>query len=136
MPISREVLTPKNDFLNVSKRRNLPHSPGVLAGDFLFLSGMVSIDPQTGELSVGTVEHETRQILVNMQHLLESANSSLERVVKINVLLHSMLELENMNTVYRTFFPSAPPARTVCGVQLSFGLKVEIECIALAGQHG
>ena len=132
MPISREVLTPKNDILNVSRSRNLPHSPGIRAGDFVFLSGMVSIDPQTGELSLGTVAHETRQILSNMQHLLESAHSSLERVVKMNVLLHSMLELENMNAVYRQFFPSAPPARTVCGVQLSFGLKVEIECIALA----
>lgn len=132
MSISREVLVPRSEALNVSRRRNLPHSPGIRAGDFIFLSGMVSIDPGTGELSPGTVEHETHRILTNMQHMLESGGSSLERVVKVNILLHSMLELENLNAVYARFFPAAPPARTVCGVQLSFGLKVEIECIALA----
>jgi 2-iminobutanoate/2-iminopropanoate deaminase len=124
MPIAREVPTPKNDVLKVSRSRNLPHSPGIRAGDFIFLSGMVSIDPRTGELSHGRVAHETRQILSDIQHLLESANSPLERVVKTNVLLHSMLEFEDLNTVYREFFPSAPPARAVCGVHRSFGLTV------------
>jgi 2-iminobutanoate/2-iminopropanoate deaminase len=57
----------------------------------------------------------------------------MERVVKINVLLYDMLEFENMNSVYSKFFTKDPPARTTCGVQLSFGMKVEIECIALAG---
>jgi enamine deaminase RidA (YjgF/YER057c/UK114 family) len=77
--------------------------------------------------------HETRQTLINMQHMLESAGSSLERVVKINVLLYDMLEFDNMNAVYRQFFPKDPPARTACGVQLSAGMKIEIECIALIG---
>ena len=129
----REVIVPKNDKLNVSRNFNLPHSPGIRAGDFIFLSGMLSTDPATGERSPGTMAHETRQTLTNMRHLLESAGSSLERVVKINVLIYDMLEFENMNAVYRQFFPKDPPARTTCGVQLSFGLKVEIECIALAG---
>jgi 2-iminobutanoate/2-iminopropanoate deaminase len=132
MSIRREIITPKNDRLNVSRNFNIPHSPGVRAGDFIFLSGMVSVDPETGERSLGTVAHETRQILSNMAHMLESAGSSMERVVKINVLLYSMLEFDNMNAVYRQFFPTDPPARTTCGVQLSGGLKVEIECIALA----
>ena len=133
MPLAREIIGPRNDKLNVSRNFNLPHSPGIKAGDFIFLSGMVSIDPTTGERSLGTVAHETRQILSNMSHMLESAGSSLARVVKINVLLYDMLEFENMNVVYRQFFPTDPPARTTCGVQLSAGLKVEIECIALAG---
>jgi 2-iminobutanoate/2-iminopropanoate deaminase len=67
-----------------------------------------------------------------MRHLLESAGSSLERVVKVNVLLYDMLEFENMNAVYKQFFPVDPPARTTRGVQLSAGMKIEIECIALA----
>jgi 2-iminobutanoate/2-iminopropanoate deaminase len=94
---------------------------------------MVSVDDKTGERNLGTVAQETHQILSNMKHMLESAGSSMERVVKINVLLYDMLEFENMNAVYRKFFPKDPPARTTCGVQLSFGMKVEIECIALAG---
>ena len=130
---SREVIVPKNDKLNVSRNLNLPHSPGIRAGDFIFLSGMLSTDPETGERSPGTMAHETRQTLANMRHLLESAGSSLERVVKINVLIYDMLEFENMNRVYRDFFPKDPPARTTCGVQLSAGMKIEIECIALAG---
>ena len=91
MPVAREIIEPKNERLNVSRNFNLPHSPGVRAGDFIFLSGMLSTDPATGERSPGTMAHETRQTLTNMRHLLESAGSSLERVVKINVLLYDML---------------------------------------------
>ena len=133
MPVSREIIVPQNDRLNVSRNFNLPHSPGIRAGDFIFLSGMLSTDPATGERSPGTMAHETRQTLTNMRHMLESAGSSLERVVKITVLLYDMLEFDNMNAVYRQFFPSEPPARTTCGVQLSVGMKIEIECIALVG---
>lgn len=133
MTVSREIITPRNDKLNVSRNLNLPHSPGIRAGELIFLSGMLSTDPATGERSPGTMAHETRQTLANMRHLLESAGSSLERVVKVNVLLYDLLEFENMNRVYREFFPKDPPARTTCGVQLSAGMKIEIECIALAG---
>jgi 2-iminobutanoate/2-iminopropanoate deaminase len=133
MPVAREIVAPRNDRLNVSRNFNLPHSPGIRAGDFIFLSGMLSTDPETGERSPGTMAHETRQTLTNMRHMLESAGSSLERVVKINVLLYDMLEFDNMNAVYRQFFPKDAPARTTCGVQLSAGMKIEIECIALAG---
>ena len=133
MSIKREIIQPKNDMLNVSRNFKLPHSPGIKVGDFIFLSGMVSVDDKTGERNLGTVAQETHQILSNMKHMLKSAGSSMERVVKINVLLYDMLEFENMNAVYRKFFPKDPPARTTCGVQLSFGMKVEIECIALAG---
>ena len=133
MPVERKIIEPRNEKLNVSRNFNLPHSPGIRAGDFIFLSGMLSTDPNTGERSPGTMAHETRQTLTNMRHLLESAGSSLERVVKLNVLIYDMLEFENMNGVFKQFFPADPPARTVCGVQLSAGMKIEIECIALAG---
>jgi 2-iminobutanoate/2-iminopropanoate deaminase len=78
------------------------------------------------------VAAETRQILTSMARLLESAGSSLTKVVKVNVLIYSMLEYNNMNEVYREFFPVDPPARTACGARLSGGSKVEIECVALA----
>lgn len=132
MTTDREIVEPRNAHLNVSRNFKIPHSPGVKAGGFIFLSGMVSIDPGTGERAMGTVASETRQILANMAHMLESAGSSMQKVVKINVLLYDMLEWDNMNRVYREFFPHEPPARTTCGVQLAGGLKVEIECIALA----
>ena len=107
-------------------------SMAVRGGDFLFVSGLTAIDLETGERVQGTTASETRQILTNLKQLLEAAGSSLEKVVKVNVLLHSMLEAPNMNDVYARFFPDPPPARTVCGARLPDGVKVIIECTALA----
>src|SRR5262249_40420077 len=90
-------------------------------------SGLVS-----GERMQGTTASETRQILTNLKQLLDAAGSSLDKVVKVNVLLHSMLEERNMNEVYARFFPDQPPARTVCGARLPDGVKVIVECTALA----
>lgn len=104
----------------------------VRGGDFLFLSGLTSVDRTSGELLRGTTAAETRQILTNLQTLLASAGSSLDKVVKVHVLLHDMLEAPNMNEVYADFFSEPPPARTVCGVCLPAGVKVMIECTALA----
>ncbi len=132
MSWDRKIIEPTNPKLNASRTFQLPHSPGVQAGPLLYLSGMVSLDPETGDFKLGTVASETRQILQNMSHLLSSNGASLDRVVKVNVFLHNMLEFEAMNRVFREFFPKDPPARTTCGVQLSMGVKVEIECIALA----
>jgi 2-iminobutanoate/2-iminopropanoate deaminase len=132
MTSSRRVVAPPTSTLNTAQNFGLPLSAAVRAGDFVFLSGMAAIDPATGDRFNGTVAAETRQILTNMAQLLEAAGSSLAKVVKVNVLIYSMLEYENMNSVYRQFYPADPPARTVCGVKLIGGHKVEIECVALA----
>jgi 2-iminobutanoate/2-iminopropanoate deaminase len=79
----------------------------------------------------GTLTEEATWILENMKHLLESNGSSLDNVVKTSVVVYDMLELPNVNKVFAKFFPNNPPARTVCGARLSFGLKVEIEAIAV-----
>ena len=131
MALSRQVIEPSNPKVDPSRKFNLPLSPAVRGGDFVFLSGMAAIDPATGERARGTVAAETRQILTNMGELLEAAGSSLAKVVKVNVLIYSMLEYENMNSAYREFFPIDPPARTVCGAGLIGGHKVEIECVSL-----
>jgi 2-iminobutanoate/2-iminopropanoate deaminase len=104
----------------------------VRGGDFLFVSGLFAVDPQSGARIYGTTAAETRQILLNLKELLAAAGSSLDNVVKVNVLLHSMLEAPNMNEVYAGFFPDPPPARTVCGARLPDRMKVVIECTALA----
>jgi 2-iminobutanoate/2-iminopropanoate deaminase len=109
-----------------------PVSTMIRGGDFLFVSGLAAADPQTGECLRGTTASETRQILQNLDQLLKAAGSSLAKVVKVNVLLASMLEAPNMNEVYASFFPEPPPARTVCGARLPDGVKVIIECTALA----
>ena len=94
------------------RRPGLPLSPAIRAGEFVFLSGMTATDPTTGAPERGTVAAETRRILTNLGELLEAAGSSLAKVVKVNALIYSMLEYENMNSVYREFFPVDPPART------------------------
>lgn len=114
---------------------DLSHQPASMAvrgGDFVFVSGLTAVHSQTGERMRSTTASETRQVLTNLKQLLESAGSSLDKVVKVNVLLHSMLEAPNMNEVYASFFPDPPPARTVCGARLPDGVKVIIECTALA----
>ena len=128
----REVVAPADKTLDAARSLNLPVSPAIRAGEFVFVSGLVAIDPATGERMLGTVAAETRQILTALAAVLDAAGSSLEKVIKVNVLIYSMLEYNNMNEVYREFFPEEPPARTVCGAGLSGGSKVEIECVALA----
>ena len=111
-------------------------SLAVRGGAFVFVSGLTSFDPATGAPTHGTTSSETRQILEILKVILEASGSSLDRVVKVNVLVHRMLEAQNMNEMYARFFPEPPPARTVCGARLPEGVKVMIECTALASDDG
>jgi 2-iminobutanoate/2-iminopropanoate deaminase len=132
MSDTREIISPSPRALDAAKTPGQPMSMAVRGGDFLFVSGLMADDLQSGERIRGTTASETRQILTNLKQLLEAAGSSLDKVVKVNVLLHSMLEAPNMNEVYARFFPDLPPARTVCGACLPDDVKVIIECTALA----
>jgi len=130
--LSRSVIQPRNPRLNVSRNANLPHVAGIRIGDYIFLSGMGPIDPQTGERNHGPITEQIRTTLRNMQHMLESAGSSLERVVRVHVVLADISDMPEMERVYREFFPIDPPARTAWSMQLRFGNGCEIECVALA----
>jgi len=125
------VNEPANPKLNVSRNANLPHSPGIRVGDYIFLSGMGPVDPVSGR-NLGPIAEQIRQTLRNMAHMLESAGSGLDRIVKMTVVLAAAGDYDEMNRVWREFFPVDPPARTACALQLSNG--VEIECVALAGE--
>lgn len=131
--LERVAIAPKNPLLNASRAGNLPHVPGIRVGDYVFLSGMVPVDPQTGERSHGPIAEQIRVTLSNMQHMLESAGSSLKRVVRVHVVLADITHLAQLDRVYCEFFPVDPPARTVWSMQLRFGNGCEIECVALAG---
>jgi 2-iminobutanoate/2-iminopropanoate deaminase len=130
--LPRSVIEPKNPLLNASRSSNLPHVPGIRAGDYIFLSGMVPVDPRTGERSHGPIAEQVRMTLSNIQHMLESAGSSLERVVRVHVVLADISHMAEMDRVFREFFPIDPPARTAWSMQLRFGNGCEIECVALA----
>lgn len=109
-----------------------PYSQGILAKDFIFISGQVGIDPTSGKLVPGGVEAETRQALTNMVRILEAAGSSLAHVVKTTVFLADITTFSVFNTIYGEYFSSEPPARSAFQVAaLPIGAAVEIEAIAL-----
>src|SRR6266849_3239973 len=101
----REVVPPPGRALDAATSLRPPVSMAVRGGDFLFVSGLTAVDPQSGERMRGTTASETRQILTNLEQLLEAAGSSLDKVVKMNVLLHNMLEAPNINEVDARVFP-------------------------------
>jgi 2-iminobutanoate/2-iminopropanoate deaminase len=129
--LARSVILPKNPRLNISRNANLPHVPGIRIGDYIFLSGMGPIDPRTGERNHGPIAEQIRVTLANMRHMLESAGSSLERVVRVHVVLADVLDMAEMDRVYSEFFPTNPPPRMAWSTQLRFGNGCEIECVAL-----
>jgi 2-iminobutanoate/2-iminopropanoate deaminase len=109
------------------------YSQAIRAGGFLFLAGQVAVDPATGQLLQADVRAQTERVLKNISAILESAGSSLEKVVKSTVYLKEMSDFQEMNEVYGQFFKVEPPARSTVEVaRLPRNMLVEIEVIALA----
>ncbi len=110
-----------------------PYSQGIVANGFVFASGQIAFDPATGQLNMGSIEDQTRQVLKNLGAVLEAAGSSFDHVVKATVFLQDMNDFSRMNQVYAEFFKSPFPARAAVQVaRLPRDVKVEIEAIALA----
>ena len=109
----------------------LPFSPAIQVGDWLFLSGNIGNDPITGELAEG-IEAQTRQALENLGALLKEAGMGYENVVRATVYLTDINDYDALNKVYKEYFPSERPARAVVEVsELVRGAKVEISMIAV-----
>ena len=112
--------------------KGLPFSEAVRVGDLLFLSGQIGTDAN-GKLVTGGIAAETRHALANIGAVLARHGSSIDRVVKVTVMLADMGEWSAMNVEYIKFFSQHLPARSAFGTSgLAFGARVEIECIALA----
>jgi 2-iminobutanoate/2-iminopropanoate deaminase len=109
-----------------------PYSPAIRAGNLLFLSGQIPIDPATGALVDGDIAAQTEQVMRNIAALLKAGGAGFEHVVKTNVYLADMNEFAAMNAVYGTFVVDPPPARaTVQVARLPRDVKVEIDVIAV-----
>jgi|SRR5262249_52952074 len=110
-----------------------PFSQAIRAMGFVFTSGQVAMDPETGEVIDGDVAEQTDLTLRNLAAVLTAAGSGLDKVVRCSVFLKDMADFPRMNEVYRQYFPSAPPARTTVEVsRLPKDARVEIDAIALA----
>ncbi len=109
-----------------------PYNQAVVAGNFVFTAGQIAIDPVSGQLEESNVRKQTRQVIRNLQAVLEAAGSDLSRVVKTTVFLKDMNDFAAMNEVYAEFFTEDAPARSAVEVaRLPKDVLVEIECVAL-----
>jgi 2-iminobutanoate/2-iminopropanoate deaminase len=108
-----------------------PYSQAIEVNGFIFASGQIPIDPETGKLVSGGIREQTRQALTNAGNILKEAGTSLNRVVKTTVYLDSMDDFSAMNEVYAGFFTDPFPARSAVAVKkLPMGALVELEVLA------
>ncbi|MBV8378397.1 MAG: RidA family protein [Verrucomicrobia bacterium] len=108
-----------------------PYSQGIAAGQFVFCSGQIPLEPDTGTLIEGDIRHQTQRVLKNIAAVLRVQGLGMEDVVKTTVFLTDLTDFGEMNSAYTTFFPHDPPARSTIQVAaLPKGANIEIEAIA------
>ena len=109
-----------------------PYNQAIQAGGFLFCSGQIPLDPQTGEIVTGDTAAQTRQVMRNIGAVLEAAGLTFADVVKTTIFLLDMSEFSAVNEVYGQSFGTTPPARSTVAVSaLPRGSRIEIEVVAL-----
>jgi 2-iminobutanoate/2-iminopropanoate deaminase len=109
-----------------------PYSQAMRAGDFVFTSGQIAMDPGTGKLLSGGIREQAGRVLENLKAVLQAAGCRLENVVKTTVYLSDMGDFSEMNEVYEQFFGSSRPARTTIEVsRLPKDVRVEIDAVAV-----
>ncbi|MGK5086091.1 RidA family protein [Bdellovibrionota bacterium FG-2] len=127
LPVKQAILTP-----NAPKPIG-PYSQAIRAGGLLFCSGQIPLDPKTGDLvGAENVEAQARQVLANLQAVLEAGGSSLGTVVKTTIFLKSMGDFPKVNAIYEEYFKTPAPARSTVEVaRLPKDVLVEIEAVAV-----
>jgi 2-iminobutanoate/2-iminopropanoate deaminase len=108
-----------------------PYSPGVRAGDFVYVSGQAGIDPATGQPAGPTLRDQARQSLRNIDAVLQAAGSNLGLVVNTTVIVADISEFAVVNELFAEAFPTDPPARMTMQVELPMGLLISIGCVAI-----
>jgi reactive intermediate/imine deaminase len=111
-----------------------PYSQAVRAGDTVYLSGQIPLDPETMQLVSGDIEGEIRRVFENLKAVAAAAGGSLAQAVKVNVFLTDMAHFAKVNEIMATYCSQPFPARAAVGVaQLPRGARVEIECVLYLG---
>ncbi|HEY9719563.1 MAG TPA: RidA family protein [Trichormus sp.] len=108
-----------------------PYSQGIKFNGMIFVSGQIPLDPTSMQLVTGTIEEQTRRVLMNVSAILQEAGSGLDKVIKTTVYMKDMNEFEQMNAIYGEFFSNNKPARaTVQVARLPKDVSIEIDAIA------
>ena len=111
-----------------------PYSQAIQAGDFLFASGQIPLDPQSGQMVTNSIEDEARRVFENVKGVVEGSGFTLQQVVKTTVFSTSMDHFAAVNAIYAEYFNENPPARSFVAVkELPKGARVEIEVVAWKG---
>jgi 2-iminobutanoate/2-iminopropanoate deaminase len=111
-----------------------PYSQAVRAGNLVFLSGQIPLDPQTGEALLGDIADQTRRVMDNLGAVLRASGAGFTEVVRSTIYLTNLADFAKVNEVYGGYFPTEPPARaTVQVAALPRGASVEIDMIAHVG---
>ncbi len=107
-----------------------PYSQAIAAGDFVFTSGQIAINPKTGNVDAVTIKEQTKQVCENLSAVLSAAGSSLEKVVKTTCYLRNMEDFADFNAVYGEYFVGKPARSCVAVRELPKGVLVEVDTIA------
>jgi 2-iminobutanoate/2-iminopropanoate deaminase len=127
-----DVIAPPTPGLDLRRHYGHHQSLAVRAGGLIFCSGMLPIDPETGERQHGTLTAEVHCIFRNLKLVLESVGSSLDRLVQVHALIYDSIEYDVLNRVYRPYVANGPPARTVWTAQIEAGFKAQLDVVAAA----
>lgn len=123
----REVISTKNAPGAIG-----PYSQAIKTDSFIFASGQIPLNPETGQIVEGGIAEQTHRVMQNITAILGAAGSGMEKVVKTTVFLKDFNDFAAMNEIYASYFPNNPPARsTVEAARLPKDVKIEIEVIAL-----
>ena len=116
-----------------------PYSQAISVGNFVFISGQIALNPETGKLVEGGIAEHANRIFDNIEALLSGAGLSLENVVRVEVFLKDLDDFKEMNAVYAERFSSCkvkPARQTIQAAKLPMDALIEISCIAFAGKAG
>src|SRR6266511_5688735 len=114
-----------------------PYSQGIRTGRFLFCSGQIPLDPESGEIVSGDIATQTRRVLDNIGAVLKAEGLAFENIVKTTIFLTDLADFQTVNETYGSYFKQQPPARSTVQVSaLPKGANVEIEVIAVANNGG
>jgi 2-iminobutanoate/2-iminopropanoate deaminase len=127
--MKKQIVQTEKGFVSKS-----PLSQAVKAGNTIFISGQVPVDSKTTQLVSEDFATQTRKVLESLKGIVEAAGGDLGQIVKTTVFLTDMSRFQEMNEIYKTYFPEEPPARTCIGVkELPRKSQIEIEAIAVVG---